>query len=255
MPVKTYKKALVTGGSRGIGFEIAKALTAQGTKVVIAARDPDELARAARSLPGVVDMQVDLTDVGSRSLWLERFLKEHADVDLVINNAGTMLQSHPFRPDAWERARFETALMLAAPMEIAYATLPLLKTNGGTIVNVTSGLIYAPVAAAPAYSAVKAGLHAFTRAFRAAVEPLGVTVAELIPPTVNTELSKAFNREVGAKGQNGVTAEKVAAVLLEGLRKGRSEIKVGQANALSFIARVTPSGAMSMLNSATAAKA
>ena len=250
-----FKKALITGASRGVGFEIARALTQQGTDVLLVARGSAALQAAARELGAKATYPTDLTVAQERRELVERVLTEHPDLDLVVNNAGTMLHTHPLRgEDALERAELEIALMFSAPVHLAYAFLPQLQKTKGALVNVTTGLVYAPIAAAPAYSGVKAGLHAFTRAFRLAAEEAGVRLVELIPPTVDTGLSKSFEEEAGLAGQDGVPASEVATALVKGLRSGRNEVKVGQAKALGVIARVSPGGAARMLNAAMSPK-
>jgi uncharacterized oxidoreductase len=103
------------------------------------------------------------------------------------------------------------------------------------IVNVTSALAYAPVAAIPLYCATKAALHSYTKSLRYQLKDTGVRVFELLPSTVATQMSKErFNTKM-------LSPEAVVSALLRGMERDRPEIRVGQAVPLYVMTRLAPS--------------
>lgn len=156
---KTSRVALVTGGNRGIGFEVCKALDAKGLKVVLGARNRD-LGDAAAKVLGVRSIWLDVTDRGS----VDAAVKEVGDVDVLVNNAGvypsgTVLDAPA---EAWREA-FETNFFGA--LSLCRAFVPgMLKRGYGRVVNVSSGYgAFAEGLNGPApYSLSKAVLNALT---------------------------------------------------------------------------------------------
>src|SRR5688572_7059796 len=162
MPMATTKKAqtrtaLVTGGNRGIGFEICKALAAKGLDVVLAARDRD-LGDAAARVLGVKSVWLDITDRGS----IDAIANE--PVDILINNAGVYPSGKVLDapPAAWREA-FETNFFGA--LSLCRAFVPgMIARRYGRVVNVSSGYgSFAEGLEGPApYALSKAALNALT---------------------------------------------------------------------------------------------
>jgi uncharacterized oxidoreductase len=116
------------------------------------------------------------------------------------------------------------------------ALIEQLKGNKGTIVNVSSGLAFVPLQAAPVYCATKAAMHSYTISLRQQLAEHGVEVVELMPPAVKTGLAP-IPEEAGAKV---ITTDILVDATLNALEKGRTEIRPGQANSLRFMSRVAP---------------
>ncbi|MBY0260198.1 SDR family NAD(P)-dependent oxidoreductase [Methylobacterium sp.] len=238
------KHALVTGGAVGIGLEITRALSAAGASVLVVGRDQARMESVARLTPRVTTFVADLTVAGDRERLIEHVSTGGTPLDILVNNAGTMQYFALTAPDAQNRIDRELALDLQAPIHLATALLPrLLERPEAAIVNVTTGLVYAPFGNTPAYSAAKAGLHAFTRSLRWQTRLSRLKVLELLPPTVATEMTARYD---GPK----IKPAKVAADLVEGLRTGRDVVRPGQTKALYVMARLAPGFLFNIINNA-----
>jgi uncharacterized oxidoreductase len=236
------KHALVTGGAVGIGLEITRALSAAGASVLVVGRDRAKLESVGRLTPRVTTFVADLTVADDRERLIEHVSTGATPLDILVNNAGTMQYFALTTPDAQVRIDRELALDLQAPIHLATALLPrLLERPEAAIVNVTTGLVYAPFGNTPAYSTAKAGLHAFTRSLRWQTRLSRLKVIDLLPPAVATELTARYD---GPK----IGPDKVAADLLEGLRTGRDEIRPGQTKALYALSRIAPGFIFRALN-------
>ncbi|TCM07447.1 SDR family NAD(P)-dependent oxidoreductase [Sphingomonas sp. PP-CC-3G-468] len=238
------KTALVTGGGVGIGLAITRALVDAGAHVIIAGRDLARLDRVRAELGNVSTIQVDLAVHGERERLIATLLQRDAPLDLLINNAGIMQYFSLADDHALARLDAELALDLHAPIHLSTALLPhLLSRPEAAIVNVTTGLIYAPFGNTPGYSAAKAGLHGFTRALRWQTRGTGLKVIELMPPAVDTELTRRYD---GSK----TDPESVARALMHGLVKGLDEVRPGQTKALYAMSRIAPGFIFRALNKA-----
>jgi len=176
------KIALVTGATRGIGFETARGLADQGVHVLLGGRDPVRAASTAQMLSkrglDVEPCQIDVTSSDSILAAAERIRERYGHLDILVNNAGIRIEQYGLKPsqqplDQW-RATLETNLL--GPVAVTKAFLPLIKTSkAGRIVNVASYLAslsahsdkasyaYTPkFKSLPAYSASKSALNAWT---------------------------------------------------------------------------------------------
>lgn len=181
---------LVTGGGTGIGRGLAGALHALGNRVIIAGRRAYCLADTTRAHPGMVAYPVDLQDADALAAFAARVAEAHPDLNVLINNAGIMrsenLKDHPEATGTMEAI---VATNLLAPLRLTAALLPLLQRQPrATIMNVSSGLAFVPLAQTPTYCATKAALHSYTQSLRYQLRDTAVEVLELIPPYVATDL-------------------------------------------------------------------
>ena len=225
------KTVLLTGGTAGIGEQMARQLTAKGASVIVTGRSPAglEKARAAGfeaisadlSSPAGVDGL--LADLGERP------------IDVLINNAGQGVD-HDFReaapdPDAADACLYAN---LSAPIRLIAALLPRLRGRPeAAIVNVTSGLAIAPRAGGPVYCATKAGLRSYTKALRAQMAGTSVHVIEALPPVVETQMT------AGRTGKK-MSPEECARQILDALESNRAEANVGQVKLLKVVHSISP---------------
>lgn len=184
--------ALITGGSSGIGYSIAKTLGAGGARVAITGRDSARLARAAKEL-GAFPVQADVSEEDDvRRTWKE-VLDEFGKVDLLVNNAGagTFVPLVEMERDAFERvfATNVTGAMLMAREGARH----FIGRNSGNIVNIGSTAALRGAARGTAYYASKFALRGMTECWRAELRPYNVRVVLINPSEVIT----GFARQAG----------------------------------------------------------
>ena len=245
---------LITGGASGIGLELARQLLARGNTVLITGRDQEKLAAAARALPGVRALRSDVSDPAAIAALYAQVLAGFPALDTLINNAGIMRNLNLNQDRALTDVTREIEINLSGPVRMAQQFLPHLKTRpDALIVNVSSGLAFVPMQAAPVYSATKAAMHSFSQSLRGQLAGTGVTVVELAPPGVETPLYRAeFAAET--KGQKAMPVAVLAAKAIAGIEAGRLEIRPGQSNLLQLLSRLAPGFAFRQLTKMTRPK-
>lgn len=236
------KFAVVTGGGSGIGLAIARALQSEGAKLLIVGRDRARLNAVRGGNPVITTFAADVSKGSERDSLIQHLLKGSLAVDIFINNAGTMQSIDLHKEGALSLIDSELALDLHAPIHFSTALLPHLLTRPeAALVNITTGLIYAPFAYTPGYSAAKSGLHDFTRSLRWQTRSSRLQVLEVMPPTVDTELTKHAN-------VSKIQPDVVARALVKALQRGTGELRVGQSKALYFMSRLAPEAIFNMMN-------
>lgn len=191
----TGKVAVVTGGSRGIGLSIARALLARGARVAITATSEARLRAAADDLAGVgeagavLPIQSDVRHHAEVEQAIEGAAGHFGGLDILVNNAGVGL----FRTvadmsvDEWHRI-IETNL--SGVFYGCRAALPHLRARGGGwIINISSLASKNPFPEAAAYCASKAALNAFSEALMQEVRYDGIRVAHVMPGSVRTDFA------------------------------------------------------------------
>ena len=234
------RTVLITGGTSGIGLELAKQLLGRGNTVIVTGRDRAKLEAAERQLPGIHTYQSDVSDPEAIAALHEHVLARFPALDTLVNNAGIMrnLDLNGDR-DLTDVTR-EVEVDLSGPVRMVQKFLPHLKAReGALIVNVSSGLAFIPYAISPVYSAAKAGFHAYSQALRAQLASTGVTVVELAPPPVETPLMRGeFEEET--RGQRGMEPAVLVKQTIAGIEAGKPEIRPGMANVLKAMSRIAP---------------
>ena len=183
------KVALITGGSRGLGLEIARQICARGAKVVLIARDAEELARAKTDLDrfatDVLTIQCDLLETAQIQSAAQQTLHRFGKIDILINNAG-IIEIGPI--EHMQLKDFDRAMRLHfwAPFILYLLVTPYMRANGGRIVNISSigGRIAVPHMAA--YSASKFALTGFSDAIRAELARDNIFVTTVTPGLMRT---------------------------------------------------------------------
>ena len=245
---------LITGGTSGIGLELARQLLARGNQVIVTGREQPKLEAAAAELPGLQTIQSDVSDPAAITALFGEVIARYPSLDTLINNAGIMRNLDLNQPRELADVTRELDINLAGPIRMVQQFLPHLKTRAnGLIVNVSSGLAFVPFPLAPVYSAAKAGLHAYSRILRLQLRGSNVTVIELAPPGVDTPL---FHKEFPQmKDQKTMKPEVLASKAIAGIEAGKLEIRPGQSNLLKIFSRLAPGFALKMFVKATTAKA
>lgn len=240
----TNNTVLITGGSAGIGLEMAKLFAAGGNQVIITGRNAERLQKAADSIPGVTAIPFDVTRQQDVDALAERLQKDFPTLNLLINNAGQAFVYNPATStDGFEKAGAEMLTNYLSVIRLTEKLLPLLhKQPEAAIVNVTSIVAFVPGSRLSTYAASKAALHSYSQSLRIALGDTKVKVFELMPPLVDTEFSKEID------GHNGIPPQKVASDLLEALAKDEYEIHVGGTADLYRLFLSSPAQALQVMN-------
>ena len=185
------KVAVVTGGSRGIGFAIAHALAAQGAKVAITGLNESHLAEARLKLErvapdGVETRRADVRRYADVETAIGAAVQRFGGLDILVNNAGVGVFTDvtAMTPVQWADV-IETNL--TGVFNACHVALPHMRRRGsGFIINISSLSGKNPFAGAAAYCASKAGLNAFSEALMQEVRYDGIRVSYVMPGSVAT---------------------------------------------------------------------
>jgi uncharacterized oxidoreductase len=237
---------LITGGSAGIGFAVAKLFTNKGNRVIITGRNEQRLKAAVAQLPGATAIAGDVSDPADATRLVEILRRDHPELNIVINNAGKayVYDLVAEGADVAGKAGEEMLTNYISVLRLNELLLPLLKKQPeAAIVNVTSIVAFVPGASLATYSASKAALRSYTLSLRHKLaQSSDVKVFELMPPLVNTE----FSAEIG--GHNGIAPSVVAEALATAFENDEYEIRVGQTEDMYRLSLSSPEQAFQALN-------
>ena len=245
---------LITGGTSGIGFELAKQLLAAGNTVLITGRDSTRIQKAQQALRDVHAFQSDASDPVAISELHRESLARFPRLSVIVNNAGIMRNLNLNTVADPHDVTREIAIDLSGPILVNQEFLPHLREQSeALIVNVSSGLALVPFTISPVYSAAKAGLHAYTRCLRAQMKGTSVRVMELLPPGTETPLFRGdFEKEL--KGQKGMEVSVLVRQAIAGIEAGRDEIRPGLTKVLGVMSRLAPNFMMAQIAKMSAPK-
>ena len=217
---------LITGGGSGIGRAMAEALHGRGAKVIIAGRRREALEAVAEANPGMAFETLDVADPAEVKAFAARIVAAHPDLNVLINNAGIMVVEDQIDLAIAEET---VAINLLGPIRLTAAMLPHLKSKPrASVVTVSSGLAFVPLAATPTYSATKAAIHSWSQSLRHQLRNTSVEVIEWAPPAVATDLMPGHAENPNSMPLADFTAESLA--LFEA---GHEEVLVERVNFLS----------------------
>lgn len=241
----TNNTILITGGSAGIGFEIAKLLSEKGNNIIITGRNEERLNQAASKLKNVKTIVSDVSNPEDVEQLVRQISTDFPKLNMVINNAGRALVYDIIseKANAFEKAEDEMLTNYLSIIRLNEKLLPLLKKQENpAIVNVSSIVAFVPSGLA-SYSASKAALHSYTQYLRLALSrETNVKVFELMPPLVDTE----FSAPIG--GKNGISPTQVAEEFITGLENDTFEIRVGQTEDMYRLYLSAPEEALKVMN-------
>jgi uncharacterized oxidoreductase len=232
---------LITGGTSGIGFELAMRFVALGNTVIVTGESRSHLDDATRTLPGIHALQSDVSDPAAIAGLYRSMVKEFPNLNMLINNAGIMrkINLQAFGADLQDLTR-EIEVNLNGAIRMAVQFLPQLKSQPrAAIVNVSSGLAFVPLAISPVYCAAKAAIHSFTQSLRIQLRNSNITVFELAPPITDTALFRG-DLNVDDVGVKPMDVRLLGKHAIDGIESDRLEIRPGLSNMLKLMSRVAP---------------
>ncbi len=201
------KAALVTGGSRGLGLQMAEALGEMGARVALTARKKDELDAAVKHLAGLgvkaVAIVCDMSDAASIAPAVQQAIAELGDIDILVNNAGTTWGAatvdHPL--DAWRKViDLNLTAMFLTSQEVGKRCM--VPRRSGKVINIASilGLVGGGEPNRPAtiaYNTSKGGVVNFTRSLAAEWAQFNINVNAIAPGFFPTKMTKGILALVG----------------------------------------------------------
>ena len=239
-----HQTVLITGGSSGIGLELAKQLIAKQNSVIICGRSAQRLAEAKVIIPQVHTFPCDISNENDRLKLFEWVVTHHPACNVLINNAAIVYKTNFYAdPEIIQKAMQEIETNLIAPIALTKAFLKRFEQRkGSAVVNITTGLIYAPRAVYPIYNATKAALHSFTQVLRHQIKELPVDVIEVMMPAVATPWHK------GNVPKIAIPPAKAVHEMIEKLESGAKEIRIGGVKILYALSRIAPAFAFRKIN-------
>jgi uncharacterized oxidoreductase len=186
----TANTILITGGGSGIGRALAEAFHKLGNTLIIAGRRQGVLDETTKANPEMKSVTLDIESAEAIRAFGTKIAKEYPALNVVIHNAGIMRPENLLeQPEDLEDAEATITTNLLGPIRLTAALLPHLKKQpAATIMTVSSGLAYLPMALTPTYCATKAAIHSYSLTLRYQLRRTNIEVLELVPPYVQTEL-------------------------------------------------------------------
>lgn len=236
-------KILITGATGGIGKALTKEFLRHKNNTIIAVGRDQKKFEALRSISeNIIPFACDLGD----PLQLEELVlfieKEHPDANILVNNAGIQYNYHfGEEQHITDKIKHELDVNLYAPLSLIGLLLPILILNDQpTIVNISSGLALAPKKQAPVYCGSKAAIHIFTKSLRYQLEDSDVHVFEVLPPLVDTDMTKG-------RGSDKISPEELGREFITNFKRNKYEMAIGKVKWLKLLQRLSPTLADLML--------
>jgi len=237
---------LVTGGSAGIGFELAKILSENDNEVIITGRNHERLKKASSQIKHASHIQSDVSSPEDVNALVNMLYRDFPTLNVVINNAGHAMLYDIFEEgiNAYDKTKDEMETNFFSVIRLNEKLFPQLKLQQeAAIVNVSSVVAFLP-GSLVGYSASKAALHSYSQSLRMRLEDsTSIKVFELMPPLVNTEFSQVIG------GSKGISPMQVAEEFYDAWQKDEFEIHVGQTADLYKLYLASPSEALKRVNS------
>lgn len=213
----TGNTILVTGGSAGIGRELARAFNALGNTVIVTGRREDALEDTIAGRSDMHARALDVADAAAIERFVDEIVRDFPALNVVLNNAGIMVAENiRGAPESLATAEAIVTTNLLGPIRLTLRLLPHLLAQGdGAVMTVSSGLAFVPLAATPTYCATKAAIHSWSQSLRHQLKGTGVEVIEIAPPAVRTDLMPTSRQNPNAMDLDAYIAETMSLVTAE----------------------------------------
>jgi len=185
----TDNTIFITGGGTGIGRGLAEALHKLGNKVIISGRRKKHLDATTKANPGMDFVELDISDPASISAVSAKLIADYPALNVLINNAGIMLIDDAAGKIDDQLLTSTITTNLLGPTRLTSALIEHMKKQPkATVIYNTSALAFVPLALTAVYSATKAALHSYVLSHRHKLRGTSVSVLEIAPPWVQTDL-------------------------------------------------------------------
>jgi uncharacterized oxidoreductase len=179
----------ITGGGTGIGRGLAEALHKLGNKVIISGRRKEHLDATTTANPGMHSVELDIADSANITTVAKKLIADYPALNVLINNAGIMLIDDAAGKIDDQLLTSTITTNLLGPIRLTSAlTEHLKKQPKATVIYNTSALAFVPLALTAVYSSTKAALHSYVLSQRYKLKDTSVSVLEIAPPWVQTDL-------------------------------------------------------------------
>jgi uncharacterized oxidoreductase len=233
----TGRTILITGGSAGIGLAFALKFLDLGNQVIVTGRRQAVLDEVKARYPKLHTIQSDVADRAQITALAARVKADFPRLDVLMNNAGILVYKNLKAPAAdLAGLMTEMNVNVGGVIGMTSAFIDILTASKGTVINVSSGLAFVPLPAAPIYSATKAAIHSYPQSLRFQLEETGVEVIEIMPPAVKTDMTA----ELVEGGASVITTDELVKQSFASLKAGALEIRPGQSKQLALMRRLAP---------------
>ena len=204
-------------------------------KLIVTSSKQANLDKLKEQFPNITIIVCNLGDTSSVLNLINKCIKDHNDINVIINNAGIQNNyTWTKEKDGYNKIENEICVNFTSPMKIIYGLLPLLTAKqNSAVINVSSGLAFAPKKSAPIYCATKSAIHNGTKALRYQLENTTVKVFEIIPPLVDTAMTEG-------RGKGKITPRQLVDEFITNFKNNKFESNIGKTKLLRFIQRISP---------------
>ena len=185
----TENTIFITGGGTGIGRGLAEALHKLGNKIIISGRRKEHLDAMTTANPGMHSVELDIADSANIATVAKKLIADYPALNVLINNAGIMLIDDAAGKIDDQLLASTITTNLLGPIRLTSALIDHLKKQAkATVIYNTSALAFVPLALTAVYSSTKAALHSYVLSQRYKLKDTSVSVLEIAPPWVQTDL-------------------------------------------------------------------